>query len=535
MAACAGLFSACSNDLIDEVNPGNETTDGTKDAYASVSFVMPSSGLTRATPTSGQNGDGSEIGTSTENNFNDVRILLFKDGVLLTEYTELEKGDFEETIGTNKELIYTTKKDINVASGTYKVYVVLNPTDHFKVELNSTTLTAFQAMEEYATIGKGEYCRDNQFMMTNADPIEDTVIKQENISGNAKAITVHVERVAAKISYTQKEESYDFTDTYGNKISVTFDAFKVINTRNSAYNLRRVGMDEFDVAIGGKETGENYVIENKWADKKSYTDEVFTANYSRRAADTYVAFRKLTTDPKENQTLAYCMENTMLSTMQINGYSTGIIFRAKATVNDETGDLYKYEGKFYTSLIKLAQSADPQWDGTDNPDALKKLNYDILKIKSRGEGVSVENYLASINDRAILHNDFNVDFFVGGYCYYTYWLRHANNNDENTMGIMEFAIVRNNVYKVRINSVAAMGDFTSGTKGEDPKNPGEVDNPDPENPNPEMPGVVVPDPEPTDPVVPVVPTDPDETNETYLNVTIDVNPWIIRANDIDFK
>lgn len=540
MAACAGLFSACSNDLVEDATTTGNTTEGKKDAYASVSFVMPSAAGTRSNPTGGQGGDGVEVGTEKENEFEKVSILLFKDGVLLTEHTTLERSQFSHTLDESSKTVYTTKEDINVASGTYKVYVVLNPVEgHFNVTANSTTLSAFKAMQEKATIRLGEYCRDNKFMMTNADPIDDTVIKPENVTGNAKKITVNVERLAAKISFLQKKESYTFTDQTSNKITVAFDAFKVINTRNSAYNLRRVGMnDDGNVTIGGKETGTNFVIENKWNEKKSWDKDVFAECYSRRAVDTYVAFRSLTATASVSQTLAYCLENTMLANMQLKGYSTGIIFRAKATVEGveigEQGDLYKYEGKFFGNLIDLAKSVDTAWDGTDNPEALKNLKQDVLKINSRQEGVSVTDYLASINTPEKLHNEFSIDYFVGGYCYYQYWLRHANNNDPNVMGIMEFAIVRNNVYKVTINSVSALGDFTSGTKGEDPKNPGEEDN-DPKNPNPEMPGTIVPNPEPTNPIVPIVPTDPDESKETYLNVTIDILPWIVRNNDIDFN
>lgn len=531
MAACAGLFSACSNELTDEANGGNETTTDLKDAYASVSFVMPNVAGTRATD---DKGDGVEVGTDSENAFNSVRVLLFKDGVLLTEYAKLTKDDFKEGKDGNY-VTYTTKKPLNVASGIYKVYVVLNPTDHFKVAQNETTLTEFQAMEEYATEGYGEYCRTNNFMMTNADPIVDTEITQKNNTAETAAkVTVHVERVAAKITYEKREDSYNFKDQYGNKITVAFDAFKVINTRNSAYNLKRVGMDQYNVAIGGTEETGKYVIENKWAEKATYKEDVFKSIYSRRATENYVAFRVL----DETKPLAYCMENTMLQNMQLKGYSTGIIFRAKATVEgvETSGDLYRYEGKFYASLVDVAKSADSSWEGKENEEG---LNNDILKIKTRGEQQTIQDYLASINDRTILHEQFGIDYFVGGYCYYTYWLRHANNGNDKEMGIMEFAIVRNNVYRVAINSVGAMGDFTSGTVGpKDPTKPEEtpeIDNPDPKNPNPEMPGEIAPEPEPTDPVIPIVPTDPDESNETYLNVSVYVNPWIVRNNDIDFN
>ena len=40
--------------------------------------------------------------------------------------------------------------------------------------------------------------------------------------------------------------------------------------------------------------------------------------------------------------------------------------------------------------------------------------------------------------------------------YYCYWNRHNDNNDPNLMGPMEFAVVRNNVYKLMVNKINAM-------------------------------------------------------------------------------
>lgn len=42
-------------------------------------------------------------------------------------------------------------------------------------------------------------------------------------------------------------------------------------------------------------------------------------------------------------------------------------------------------------------------------------------------------------------------------CYYQYWIRHANNGDPKKMGIMEFCIVRNNVYQLDVTGVAGLG------------------------------------------------------------------------------
>lgn len=46
-------------------------------------------------------------------------------------------------------------------------------------------------------------------------------------------------------------------------------------------------------------------------------------------------------------------------------------------------------------------------------------------------------------------------------CYYTWWVRHSNDNDD-AKGIMEYAIVRNNIYKLTVESIYSLGDPVPG-------------------------------------------------------------------------
>ena len=91
------------------------------------------------------------------------------------------------------------------------------------------------------------------------------------------------------------------------------------------------------------------------------------------------------------------------------------------------------------------------------------------------------------------------DNVTGYWCYYIYWNRHNDNNSNTEMGPMEFATVRNNVYKIRINSVNGLG------------HPGKPDN-DPDKPKPE---------------------DPDEEDHYYIAVDCEILPWDVRLNGLD--
>ena len=47
--------------------------------------------------------------------------------------------------------------------------------------------------------------------------------------------------------------------------------------------------------------------------------------------------------------------------------------------------------------------------------------------------------------------------YYNGQCYYIWWLRHSNDGDDETNGMMEYAVVRNNIYKVSVKSIYSLG------------------------------------------------------------------------------
>lgn len=44
-------------------------------------------------------------------------------------------------------------------------------------------------------------------------------------------------------------------------------------------------------------------------------------------------------------------------------------------------------------------------------------------------------------------------------CYYTWWIRHANDGDDKTNGVMEYAIVRNNIYELDVTKISSLGGY----------------------------------------------------------------------------
>ncbi|MCI9606633.1 MAG: fimbria major subunit [Muribaculaceae bacterium] len=88
----------------------------------------------------------------------------------------------------------------------------------------------------------------------------------------------------------------------------------------------------------------------------------------------------------------------------------------------------------------------------------------------------------------------------GYYCYYYYWNRHNDNLISGVMGPMEFAVVRNNVYKLSVDKISRLGHPRIPTN----------------DPNTPTPGT------------------PDESDEIYLDVTVEIADWAVRLNSIIF-
>lgn len=85
----------------------------------------------------------------------------------------------------------------------------------------------------------------------------------------------------------------------------------------------------------------------------------------------------------------------------------------------------------------------------------------------------------------------NVRKYTNGVCYYPYWIRHANNGKPADMGVMEFGIVRNNIYDLTVSQISQLG----------------------------LSGSDVPAPE-----------DPDEDGDARMVVNIHVKNWVVRNN-----
>lgn len=55
--------------------------------------------------------------------------------------------------------------------------------------------------------------------------------------------------------------------------------------------------------------------------------------------------------------------------------------------------------------------------------------------------------------------DYGTRTYEDATCYYTWWIRHANDGSEDTNGVMEYAIVRNNIYELNVTKISSLGGY----------------------------------------------------------------------------
>ena len=183
---------------------------------------------------------------------------------------------------------------------------------------------------------------------------------------------------------------------------------------------------------------------------------------------------------KTGALMSYCFENSTDQAHQYHGVSTAISFMAQIYTNEActtplSTPLYRYANHVYTSLEAIQTAY-----GAGTPSAIRDL---VAKEENTQEITDAELEAA------------NVVRYNGNTCYYyTTEIKHFDNGDDTASGIMEYAIMRNNIYSLSVTNITDIGD----------------------------------------PFVDPTPNIPNESDKAYMSVNVMMEPWIVRYNDIEF-
>lgn len=498
------IFMACVNaGCKDDTFLSSETEEEDGNGiYISIMVNTGGNSVSRAgtTPTPGEDGDGPQHGVGDENKIYSLIVYFFQGeesngermGINSSEPENIPvyklEFDSDELYGGNNAtnnydaVYYSVTKEVseiglNIGQ-TYDVLVIVNP-DLFKFSYDINTLKDLQnaALRDIIVDNTDNGKKTYRFLMAsatsefNADTgINSVKIEATNTKNNPAVVHVDVERMAARVDcHIENNGVYNVVARNGDKVELqslivvnkyiaNVDDYGWYLTNSGSYWFKRV-TNELSISsnieyLGDEKTLDvngvagNYVLGPMTLDPPEIIDttDIFPYDhslyyYKNNHSDwediwistTDLLNRPLTSTHKGDtyHFLDYVQENILPVDVlnQANGmayYCTGIVFKAKyipdgITTTDD-GTFYRYNGKFYGSL-------------------------DEIIIGNQ-----------SISDNNL--SQYGITKYNNGICYYTYFIKHAEDGDDTKVSPMEYAIVRNNIYQVNVTGINDIGTVT---------------------------------------------------------------------------
>ena len=505
----AGLF-ACSNE--DDPAVDNNSLNAEK-VYMQFKLEVPSSNSRSATDETGTPSDADpdfEVGTDSENTISNVQLVLVdnESNAIIAKST-VDKDSIDKA-GKDMYIVSFKSSDLlakaQVGSKTpIKVIAYCNTT---------TTLKDQLTLDEVCNTPENTWVTDN-FWMTNANDenFNDTFLPSQaelaehNSSGNPYFIGgIAVERVAARFDIA-KNVTFPMQVEGKEEMKIVLTDVAMFNIKKNVNYLRRVSADGSNPkgieGMFGKETPSNYVVDAT-GDNLSATD-VSQLEWKSIGAITQTDNWTGNNGEPEYYPWRYGVENAFAaSESQVENKATGIAFKGKlvpgtacsadlkATLEAGTAPIYVFNDILYGDWTRVKNAANEGFvNGTDgnkfkaNP--VLKAAYEAAENLKTGGKTEVEAAKAAgfkvFEPKEKVYN-----------VYYNYYNKHNDNENPKVSGPMEYAVVRNNVYKLKVSKISKYG-----------------------SPEWEKPG-----------------EEEIKKDEIYFKVTVKILPWTVRVNNIEF-
>ncbi len=528
-------WAACSDDTDAS---GGENPEEAR-AYTTVTIAVPNGvAETRVSdPTADTDDTNMDIGLKDEYKVTKANLYLFPGGAsssfgtaTLTEIISISQFTQTTTTTTDQKTIVWTSKKTALTPGDYRIYIVVNGTVNGVGDSDKGTLTEadFLAKTTAAATSVIAAVPSDGLVMASRSPNNDNsntlpYIAQKITKDPEQTIAATVERVMGKITVTaggtsvssaataNKYTSFSTTVAQIDNIKdITLKNYYVVNARKEGYYFRHVDKESSatnpltEANYGNSSATLPYVTDPKTYNKtytstpalaNSYGDwylqgsSAFGLSSFGTFSGTYMDMPGYSSEAVETKVAAYCYENTMLKDKQKNGYTTGIVFKAEiapskmmqkkssgdgveeTTTIGSIGEIFYHSGIFYKDIEALKAAGVLLADGTTSSSAsgaltdLKKNDVQCFK-KGSADGKFI--------------------------CYYPYWIKHLPSAD-TAEDVMEFGIVRNNVYQVTVTGIQGVGKD----------------------------GV-------TEDII--TDTETDDPTTVLLNVKLSIKPWVVRTN-----
>lgn len=473
LTGLALLTTSCSSN--DEALNGGNGASNDGNTYAQIAISVANSATTRA---DGNNTGDEVYGEDNEYTVNDLTVVLAdKNGIAMQVITP-ELKTATDADDADKQVRVT--KPFKCTPGTYKVYVLANYKNCqdklSPIIKGSTDMKAVFGLDDYTILSKS-----GNFFMTNASaPTEQTIDKdatgnatktevddagKEMTDGktNLNLLTVDVERAVSKVTFTSDKLSFDIIEGNNTIATAELVGASLINLNKKMYLVKD----------GQKATNKPSTVVASVNSDWPYPKD---PNYDQTSIDIDANFfqKEASVFPALNKAKFYCPENTMKASAQLNGQTTGVVYKVKYTPQEgyytelaaENGtDNYS---KMFEAVLKL---------GTANIDPL--ITKDIFTTADLKDGTfySYNGYVFKSKAGARLYKaiatntdgkaatvnttfqdteiDKDIQTYANGYCYYTAWIKH--NPDGGYMQQDKYGVVRNFWYELTVNSIKKLG------------------------------------------------------------------------------
>ena len=418
----------------------------------------------------------------------------------------------------------TTPQQVDLDDGTYNVLVVANPGADWWTGQSLTLADVRNHIQTTAWTASGSDYSD--FVMTsaadatltlNSNPENDPAKAEVNVERMAARLDYK-----AEASYTCADPAYSgaTVEITGaalvNNLTAGSYIIKRVADDVNGTNLSYLGnetADENDAAT-------NYVLD-PWTTNKN--GNLYGTWFMNGSSDPnwwagYVQPGTPVSDGTDTwQRIGYTLENTTAADAAGSDYSTGVVFKAKfnpqGVANYTDGETFFALGThLFASMEDMMtyvygadfSQFDAKIDACDNWAAVKTFAASLLdndpsgykeflneQLNGKDESLALTEeekaglkwsayMLSECGYSASLNGTYNVELDQNGIvtrnvlqpygvrtyedatCYYTWWVRHSNDNNDDTKGIMEYAIVRNNIYKLTVSSIYSLGNDVPG-------------------------------------------------------------------------
>lgn len=573
LAVIAAMTASCSsNEDLGTAGPGTGTNEAGV-GYAIFTINLPSVSGTRAA-----DAGGAEMNEGTEEEYavKSATALIFqKYGSDEGSYKFVEsvtlpidgwKDDSTDGITTTSKKLVAKLTNVDTKND-YSVLILLNNNKTgggAKVELPTAGQSYNDWNSKILTPSVTDLAASGDFYMANA-PLKGsadspaTLVSidknkiyaseaEANKPTNDCAATVFVERGVAKMTVAAPGTITvkDKATTKPTKSQVTFSnwALDITNKKTFAvHNIDGLSSDFGAIWTTDRFTGINNRV--YWGKDPNYDNEDLKKNDATGDDLRNKEFNFITATSEINKDFTnttktnpvYCLENTFNLKNMYQGQTTRVIFKAKYTPKDDTGDLADpADGTFYTignmKTILNTDKLKAAVDAVANPVLPTGYTIDYTNFKTEGSHVIKAEYIKNasgtvldptapygkktgaeivkeINDKLGLkagrpEEMVGINTYLRGVTYYiarvkhfgslTPWNSGESYGTDNGKYLGRYGMLRNNWYDLTVGNVYGPG----------------------------YPGVP-----------PVDPNQPDDENEKYLSVSVKILSWAKRSDIVD--